>query len=292
MPLLLVGGVAFSFDYLAQHAGAFSISQVDLVIQVVLFGSLIISLYVVLRHLTLQRRDRAVTLHLLQGEQSFNQTRDALIDQTARQLNSLLAGFDTHVAALASSSVAELLKEGQQRLHDVVGRFVIAQNLKGAVANTTPTTIQLRAVCAPAIKALEDKAQAKAVTVTILQDLALQVRSPELLNLAIQTVLDNAIAYSHDKGHVEIAASQTADTFTIAITDHGPGIPADKQALLFQAFSKLEGAEVFNHEGMGFNLYLDKLIMAYLLGTIRVESVQPQGTQVLLILPRPGNSVV
>jgi K+-sensing histidine kinase KdpD len=56
---------------------------------------------------------------------------------------------------------------------------------------------------------------------------------------------------------------------------------------LFQAFSKTEGAETFNHEGMGFSLYMDKLIMNYLVGDIRVESAPQKGTKVVLSLTQP-----
>jgi two-component system sensor histidine kinase EvgS len=53
---------------------------------------------------------------------------------------------------------------------------------------------------------------------------------------------------------------------------------------LFQPFSKAEGAEVFTHEGMGFSLYLDKLIMLYLGGDIQIQSEQGRGTQVTISL--------
>jgi signal transduction histidine kinase len=66
------------------------------------------------------------------------------------------------------------------------------------------------------------------------------------------------------------------------VADNGQGIPTDKLNSLFQPFSKAEGAEVFTHEGMGFSLYLNKLIMMYLGGTIGIESAEGKGTQVTL----------
>ena len=55
--------------------------------------------------------------------------------------------------------------------------------------------------------------------------------------------------------------------------------------MLFQPFSKIEGFENFDHEGMGFSLYLDKLIMEYLGGSINLQSEENQGTTVDLKLP-------
>jgi signal transduction histidine kinase len=284
VPIVFIGIVAFLFDYLAQHAGKFSVSTLSLVAHIVLFGSFTIVLYLVLRQLQLHKRDVVETKRILGEEVEFNQSRDELIDKTAYELSGGLGNLDDHIAQLSPSKASELVRKGQQQLHDVVEKFVIARQLKGAASAAAPTPTRLSEVCAPATQALQGKAQAKGVSIDIVKDIPFAVRSPELLSLVIQTTLDNAVEYSPPNSHVEVAAAQTGGTLAISITDHGPGIPEDKRFALFQAFSKVEGAEVFSHEGMGFSLYLDKLIMSYLLGDIEVEAVSPQGTKVSLSL--------
>jgi len=284
VPIVFVGIVAFLFDYLAQHAGAFSVNQASLVVQVVLFGSLVVVLYLAIRRLTLHRRDVAETKRILQRETEFNHRRDDLIDKTALELSGGLGSLDDHITQLSPSQATTLVRRGQQQLHDVVAKFVVARQLKGTTSTAAPASTRLSSVCAPATQALRGKAQTKGVVINIIQDLPLQVRSPELLSMVIQTILDNAIEYSPPQSHIEVMASQTKNTLSISVTDHGPGIPEDKRFALFQAFSKVEGAEVFSHEGMGFSLYLDKLIMSYLLGDITVEATPSQGTKATLTL--------
>ncbi len=284
VPIVFIGIVAFLFDYLAQHAGAFKVNQIGLIIQVVVFGSLATVIYLALRRLQLHKRDVIETKRILQEEVEFNQSRDELIDKTALELSGGLSSLDNHIAQLSPSKASELVRKGQQQLHDVVAKFVVAQQLKGATSAAAPTPTSLSSVCAPATEALHDKAQAKGVNIEIVKDIPFQVRGPELLSLVIQTILDNAIEYSPPQSHVEVAVAQAGSTLSISITDHGPGIPEDKRFALFQAFSKVEGAEVFSHEGMGFSLYLDKLIMSYLLGDIAVEATPPQGTKVILTM--------
>jgi signal transduction histidine kinase len=284
VPIVFIGIVAFLFDYLAQHASKFSVTTLSLVVHIVLFGSLATVLYLTLRRLQLHKRDVVEIKRILGEETEFNQSRDELIDKTALQLSGGLGNLDDHIAQLSPSKATGLVIKGQQQLHDVIEKFVIARQLKGATSAATPTPTRLSEICDPAIKALHDKALAKGVNIDIVKDTPFQVRSPELLSLVMQTTLDNAIEYSPPNSHVEVAAHQAGSTLTISVTDHGPGIPEDKRFALFQAFSKVEGAEVFSHEGMGFSLYLDKLIMSYLLGDITVEAATPQGTKVSLSL--------
>ena len=284
VPIVFIGIFAFLFDYLAQHAGKFSVTTLSLVVHIVLFGSLATLLYLTLRQLQLHKHDVVETKRILKEEVEFNQSRDDLIDKTALELSGGLGNLDDHIAQLSPSKASELVIKGQQQLHDVVEKFVIARQLKGAATAAAPTPTRLSEVCAPATQALQGKAQAKGVSIDIVKDIPFAVRSPELLSLVIQTTLDNAVEYSPPNSHVEVAAKQAGSTLSISITDHGPGIPEDKRFALFQAFSKVEGAEVFSHEGMGFSLYLDKLIMAYLLGDIEVESAPPQGAKVTLTL--------
>lgn len=99
------------------------------------------------------------------------------------------------------------------------------------------------------------------------------------------SLVDNAIAYSPDGSTVQVNASTSATESTLTVTDHGNGIQPGKLKILFQPFLKLEGAEAFNHEGMGFSLYLDKLIMTYLGGSIAMDSAPGKGTTVTLHLP-------
>lgn len=283
-PIVLIGVIIFSFDYLAQRAGSFNLNYTDLALQLVVFLSLAAGAYFLRSSLKFHQYNTSITKRILQQEVDFNHVRDSLIENASLGLDSSLQTLDADIAKLPPSQAVTLLKKGQQQMHDVVAKFVVAKQLKGATANTQPISTTLNNICMPALQALEAKAQTKGVIVNIVQDLAIQVPSPELLTFVIHTIVDNAIEYSPPQSRVEVSAMQSGHMLTIAVIDHGPGIPAAKHDLLFQAFSKVEGSQVFNHEGMGFSLYLDKLIMDYLLGSITVEGVHPQGTKVTLAL--------
>jgi K+-sensing histidine kinase KdpD len=106
-----------------------------------------------------------------------------------------------------------------------------------------------------------------------------QIESDDLLlGEVVKSLLDNAVKYSPEGGVIRIAAVKQDGRILLSVADNGSGIAEDKLKQLFEPFSRAEAAaEDFNHQGIGLNLYADKLIMQYLGGDIELAGNQPQG---------------
>ena len=70
----------------------------------------------------------------------------------------------------------------------------------------------------------------------------------------------------------------------VRVRDTGPGIPAQEQSRLFEAFSRVESAERRHHEGTGLGLHLSRKLAEALGGSIRFESTEGQGSTFILEL--------
>ncbi len=105
-----------------------------------------------------------------------------------------------------------------------------------------------------------------------------------LLQRAITNLLLNAVKYSRQGTSVELFVSQLNNCATIAIKDHGPGIPADKLSKLFKRFSRLEG-EYQVPTGSGLGLYFVDVCLKKHGGTIKVNSTLGVGTEFTIQLP-------
>ena len=92
-----------------------------------------------------------------------------------------------------------------------------------------------------------------------------------LLEEIVRNLVENAMRYSSPGHPIEISAHRHGESVTLAVADHGPGIPEEKQRAIFRSFYRLDQSESAP-AGYGLGLYFaDKLVRA-LGGEIRVES--------------------
>jgi two-component system, chemotaxis family, CheB/CheR fusion protein len=97
-------------------------------------------------------------------------------------------------------------------------------------------------------------------------------------------VLTNAIKYSPEAEPVEISILVDEKMVTVRVRDHGPGIPADQQAHIFERFYRATGSQQI--AGLGLGLYLAAEIVGLQGGRIWVESIEGQGATFSFTLPR------
>ena len=92
----------------------------------------------------------------------------------------------------------------------------------------------------------------------------------------------NAIKFT-DKGEVAIKASLEQEdgertTVRFAVTDTGIGIPKEKQAVLFEAFTQADAATTRKYGGTGLGLSISKRLVEMMGGAIGVDSEEGVGS--------------
>ncbi|MEQ9726386.1 ATP-binding protein [Pseudomonas sp. WHRI 8822A] len=105
-----------------------------------------------------------------------------------------------------------------------------------------------------------------------------------LIEQALVNVLDNAARFSPPGGLIDIRLSHDDETFSFAISDQGPGIPADEQAQIFDLFYTAARGDR-GGQGTGLGLAICQGMLNAHGGTARVESTPGQGTTLILQLP-------
>ncbi|HEY5951775.1 MAG TPA: sensor histidine kinase, partial [Kofleriaceae bacterium] len=83
---------------------------------------------------------------------------------------------------------------------------------------------------------------------------------------------------------VEVAADDAGAS--IAVRDHGPGIPAHEQARIFREFYRAPEAYRSGIEGTGLGLALVKRHIEALGGSVEVRSTVGEGATFTIKLPR------
>lgn len=91
-------------------------------------------------------------------------------------------------------------------------------------------------------------------------------------------LISNGLKYNCQGGHAWVDCVPTSDgQLRLSVSDTGPGIPLDRQAELFQPFSRL-GAEATNVEGTGIGLALSKRLIDDMGGRIGFHSIEGEGS--------------
>ncbi|MDP9431812.1 MAG: response regulator [Actinomycetota bacterium] len=110
-----------------------------------------------------------------------------------------------------------------------------------------------------------------------------------LLNL-----LGNAVKFT-DAGNVTLSvtvASEADGPLAVAfsVTDTGAGIPAERQAQLFSAFTQLDTSATRRHGGTGLGLTISRQLVELMGGRIEVDSEPGRGSTFTFTLPLTGGS--
>lgn len=106
----------------------------------------------------------------------------------------------------------------------------------------------------------------------------------EALSSAVLNLLDNAIKYSPETAAISLRASGGDGWVTIAVEDHGCGIPVEERERIFDRFYRGANAAGGGAKGVGLGLALVKRIADAHGARLRVESTPGEGSTFYLSL--------
>lgn len=108
---------------------------------------------------------------------------------------------------------------------------------------------------------------------------------PDILELAIINVLDNAAKYSNPPAQITIKLAQEGDDAVTSIIDRGIGIPPADLEHIFERFYTVDKARSRRLGGAGLGLSIVRTIIERHHGTISASSTVGVGTQFITRLP-------
>ncbi len=98
-------------------------------------------------------------------------------------------------------------------------------------------------------------------------------------------IVDNAIKYTPDGGHVAISVERQNGTALVEVKDSGIGIPKQDLDKIFDRFYRVDKARSREMGGTGLGLSIAKWIAELHRGTISVESEMNKGSKFTVRLP-------
>ena len=110
----------------------------------------------------------------------------------------------------------------------------------------------------------------------------------DLLFIAVQNLVANAIKFSAPGDTVEVRASEDGDALLLEVADTGAGIPADEIGQVWQELAR--GRAARSLPGTGIGLALVRVIVVRHGGQVAIRSRVGQGTVVSIRLPVPDRA--
>ena len=112
----------------------------------------------------------------------------------------------------------------------------------------------------------------------------------ERIHQVVMNLVENAVRYSPRPGHVALRAKADDGEVRLEVDDDGPGIAEADLERVFERFYRGDGregvAEGADRGGAGLGLAIARWIVDLHGGTIRAERREPQGTHMVVTLPR------
>ena len=109
------------------------------------------------------------------------------------------------------------------------------------------------------------------------------IGDPTRLQQIVVNLIGNAIKFT-DEGSVELDVQMTSETASevllhLVVSDSGPGIPKEKQRLVFHSFTQADGSITRQYGGTGLGLAICQQLVSLMGGRIWVESEPGQGSR-------------
>ncbi len=292
VPISLVAGLVLLANYIAIGFRKFEVSTLTLFTQAMVFALVAYALYWALTRLGgVKTRVANAQTMLDRQTKALRDARQELASQTVTSLQTDIAQLQTEVAKIPARNAARRsLSEGASRLKEIIGSFALLNAAEtGHLEAISPanTHASLGNVLDTVLQSEQSELTRKQVAIeNTLTDIQVP-GSAQLNQQVIGSVVDNAVEFSPKNGTIQLQDIQKPGMVGVEITDQGPGVSHEQLSHMLEPFTKADGQDALkmDHEGLGINLYLSKLILERLGGEISVKSTLGRGTSVALWWP-------
>lgn len=204
--------------------------------------------------------------------------------------------FKTEARQILSDKNKKLiltLEKNVKRMIHLVNRLLNLSRIENGRLNVSVEELSLQNFISHIQKEIEPFVKHKKLKLSI--DYATHVKKivadKELLNEVFVNLFSNAIKYTPENGTVSCKITSEHDFIYCTISDTGIGIPKNEIKKLFTRFFRASNAVKKDTQGSGLGLYLVKLLIEVMGGSIAIKSKIDAGTQVTISIPIKSNSI-
>ncbi len=149
------------------------------------------------------------------------------------------------------------------------------------------STMRVQDVARDVVASFDDLAARKRLTLAARDDGAPAVVSdPERLRHILENLVDNAVKYTPETGHVEVVCSAApGGAARVEVSDDGPGIAPEHLGRVFERFYRVDKARSRELGGTGLGLSIVRHLAEGMGATVTLRSELGKGSSFSVLLP-------
>ena len=238
-------------------------------------------------------RERAASRRL----REINRLKDQFLANTSHELRTPLYGIVGLAESLADGGAGELGPAARRDLATIVSSGKRLSSLVGDILDYSRLTdrrlqlrrgpVDLRALTDIVLTLAAPLVGSKALDLVnaVDSDLPTVDADEARLQQILLNLVGNAVKFT-EAGRVEVSALLEGGRVEVRVRDTGIGIPADKQASIFEAFEQADASTEREFGGTGLGLAVTKQLVTLHGGTVGVDSTPGEGSLFYFTLPQ------
>jgi two-component system phosphate regulon sensor histidine kinase PhoR len=213
-------------------------------------------------------------------------------------LTAIRAAIDTLIAldedggpaADQRAPLLDVLDRHSERLVAIVADLLDLSRVETATQRYAPVELDLPAVIDGLRARFQDRLTRQRLDfrVDLAADADAVLANPELLEIVLDNLVDNAIKFTDEGGWIAVSSARDNGRIGIGVADNGCGIPQQEQDRVFERFYQVERARTGQRRGTGLGLAIVRHATSAMNGQVELSSTPGAGTRFTVLLPPAG----
>ena len=199
----------------------------------------------------------------------------------------LMAAGLTGVLPAQADAMIEIAHRNSERLVRLINDLLDLQKIESGTVPLHPEPLEMLPLVEQVIEANYAYGSRYGVMFELAEDepdLWVHADADRLMQV-LTNLLSNAAKFSPAESTVNVAVGRHHESVRVTVADHGPGIPKEYQALIFEKFAQVDASSSRQKEGTGLGLSISKAIIEMHGGRIGFDTAPDQGTTFYFDLP-------
>jgi signal transduction histidine kinase/ActR/RegA family two-component response regulator len=250
---------------------------------------------------TERRRLDAALATARDAAEAASQAKSAFLANTSHEIRTPLNGL-LGLARLAMrddlsdarrKQYLDQILDSAQSLAGIMSDILDVSKIEAGRLALEDTPFDLHATLRAVHHAYESLADVKGLSLQLAIDAQLPATvrgDPVRVRQILSNFITNALKFT-ERGQVRIEAAPAAEgCLRLAVSDTGPGVPAELRERLFMPFSQGDSSTTRRFGGTGLGLSICRELAQLMGGRVGVDSVLGQGSTFWAELPLPGSA--